>query len=103
MERETELNQAIDSALDPTAIDAFLKGLDQRGARIDSLVEASSDLTAFLPGSAFKPGTGTFATSFLSEHHSLDDVARRRVEDHYRSLVESLPQMFKNKYPRVFR
>ena len=103
MEREAELNQAIDSALDPTGIDAFLKGLDQRGARINSLVEASSDLTAFLPGSAFKPGSGIFATSFLSEHHSLDDAARHRVEDYYRSSVESLPQVLKNKYPRVFR
>jgi hypothetical protein len=102
MERETELNQAIESAFDPAAIDAFAGALNRRNVQIGSFVEASSDLTEFLPGSAYKSG-GSFATSFLAEFQSLDSAAQGRVEARYRSLAGSVSQIIKKKFPSVFR
>lgn len=103
MEREAQLNQAINDAFDPTGIDAFVGSLNQRNVRIASLIEASSDLTGFLPGAGFKPGGENFVTSFLTEFQLLDDFGRIRVEDRYRSSVESVSQVIKSKYPKVFR
>jgi hypothetical protein len=102
MERETELNQAIESAFEPTAIDAFIGGLNQRNVPINSLVEASSDLTEFLPASAYKSG-GSFRTSFLSEFQALDAAAQQRVQARYTSSVASVPLLIRTRYPKVFR
>jgi hypothetical protein len=102
-EMEIELNLAIDSAFDPTGIDAFIGGLNQRSARVTSLLQASSDLTEFLPASAFKPGAGDFTASFLTEFQRLDSAGQRRVEGRYQSAVECVPGGIRAKYPRVFR
>src|ERR1700694_2624589 len=102
MEREVELIHAVDAAFHSTGIDAFIRGLNQRGARIASIEEASSDLTVFLPDSVSNPGD-TFVISFLIEYQSLDAAARNRVESRYKSLVGAVPEELKRKYPRVLR
>ncbi len=102
MERETDLNQAIESAFDPAGIEAFVSGLNQRNTPISSLVEASSDLTEFLPGSAYRSG-GSFRTSFLTEFQSLDSAARLRVEARYKSSIKSVSRLIRARYPRDFR
>jgi hypothetical protein len=102
MNLETELIQTIDSAFHSAGIEAFVRGLSERGVPIASMEQASSDLTLFLPGSAFESG-GTFTTSFLTSYQSLDAAAKVCVAAHYRSFVEIVPEQLKRKYPRVFR
>jgi hypothetical protein len=92
--------RAIDDAFQPDGIDSFLACLNIRGARISSIQEASSDLTEWIAGGAFRRGD-KFITSFWEVFETLEADQRDRVTAHYKSNVELLGKKFANKYPKI--
>jgi hypothetical protein len=92
----------IDEALDSTGIELFLSALNAGQARILPLQVASSYLSDFITGGPYRRGD-TFITGFWEMYQTLDDQERSRVEAHYKSKIESIPEEFKKRYPKVFR